>query len=89
MSTIELNYFNHYKDSPLECTYTIPLADTKLLIQLEAVLDDRVIQTKVMEKEKAQEKFEDSVASGKAAVMAERKKKDELMIVKLGNLLPG
>ena len=42
-----------------------------------------------MEKEKAQEKFEDAVASGKAAVMAERKKKDELMTVKLGNLLPG
>ena len=32
MSTIELKYFNHYKDSPLECTYMIPLADTTLLV---------------------------------------------------------
>ena len=42
-----------------------------------------------MEKEQAKEKYDDSVAAGKAAVYAERKSKDELMTVQLGNLLPG
>lgn len=50
------------------------------------MIDDRVMATKIMEKEKAQEKFNDAVASGSAAVMA--KKDDTTMSVSLGNLMP-
>ena len=67
-----------------------PLEKTTLLAKFEAVIDDKVVETKVMEKEKAQEKYDDAVASGNAAVIAERsKKKEETMTLKLGNLLPG
>ena len=60
-----------------------------MLAKFEAVIDDRVIETKVMKKEKAQERYEDAIASGNAAVLAERTKKQETMTIKLGNLLPG
>ena len=42
-----------------------------------------------MKKEKAQEKYEDAIAAGNAAVLAERKNDKEVMTVKLGNLLSG
>ena len=89
ISNIELTYQNTNTESPLECTYVFPLEKTTLLAKFEAVIDDKVIETKIMEKEKAKEKYGDAIASGNAAVMAERtKKKDETMTIRLGNLLP-
>lgn len=89
VTNVELTYLNPHGESPLECTYVFPLEKTTLLSKFEAVIDDRVIETRVLEKEKAQEKYEDAVASGNAAVLAERsKKKEQTMTIKLGNLLP-
>ena len=86
---IELTYVNPSSTNPLECTYIFPLDKSSTLASLEVTIDDRVIQTKVQDKQRAQERYEDSVAAGNTAVMAERKSKDEMMKVKLGNLLPG
>ena len=89
ITNVELTYQNPNDDSPLECTYVFPLEKTTLLAKFEAIIDDKIVETKVIEKEKAKERYEDAIASGNAAVMAERsKKKDETMTVKLGNLLP-
>ena len=85
---VELTYLNT-SDAPLECTYTFPLEKTTLLAKFEAIIDGKVVFTKVTEKEKAKEQYDDAVASGNTAVLAERpKKKEETMMVKLGNLLP-
>ena len=40
-----------------------------------------------MEKEKAKEKYDDAVASGKAAVLLKEKK--ESLQINVGNVLPG
>ena len=89
ITNVELTYQNPHEDSPLECTYVFPLEKTTLLSKFEAIIDDKVVETKVVEKEKAKEKYEDAIASGNAAVMAERsKQKEETLTVKLGNLLP-
>jgi Ca-activated chloride channel family protein len=89
VTNVELNYINPTSDSPLECTYSFPMDKNTILAKFEAIIDDRVVQTKVVTKEVAQERYEDAVASGNTAVLAQRKKKDEIMTVKLGNLLPG
>ena len=47
-----------------------------------------MIVTKIIKKEKAQEKYEDAVAGRDAAVMAERISNDNTLVIKLGNLLP-
>ena len=88
-TNVELTYLNPNLESALECTYVFPLEKTTLLAKFEAIIDDKVVETKVMKKEKAQEKYEDAIAGGHAAVLAERKKKDDTMTIKLGNLLPG
>ena len=88
-TNVELTYVNPSKDDPLECTYTFPLDKTSVLAKFEASIDNRIIVTKIKDKESAKEQYDDAVASGNTAVIAERKKKDEVMTVKLGNLMPG
>ena len=86
---VEMTYLNPHEDRPLECKYSFPLEKSTMLANLEVSIDDRVMITKIIDKEDAKEKYDDSVAAGKAVVMAERKKKDEVMTVRLGNLMPG
>lgn len=44
---VELTYTNPSTENPLECTYTFPLEKTSVLAKFEAVIDDKVIVTKV------------------------------------------
>ena len=70
-TNVELKYLNPSETNPLECTYTYPLEKTSFLAKLEVVIDDRIIETKIQDKEKAKERYDDAMASGKAAVFAE------------------
>ena len=47
-----------------------------------------MVVTRIIKKEKAQEKYEDAVAGGDAAIMAETISKEKTLVIKLGNLLP-
>ena len=88
-TNIKLSYVNPLEGSKLEIEYILPLEKDSVLAKFEATIDDRTIYTKVAEKGSAREKYDDAIAGGKAAILAERKSKDEVLIVKLGNLLPG
>ena len=70
ITNVELTYANPNQESPLECTYVFPLEKTTLLAKFEAVIDDKVVETKVMKKEKAEQNYDDAIASGNAAVLA-------------------
>ena len=63
---------NTSKDNPIECTYLFPLEASTILANFSAKIGDRTINTKVIEKEKAKEKYDDAIAGGHTAVMAER-----------------
>ena len=69
-TSVELTYYNPSETNPLECTYTIPLDKNTILAKFEAIIDDRVVQTKVEEKERAYERYSDAVAGGNTAVLA-------------------
>ena len=85
----ELHYKNPLEDEPLEATYEFPLDKTTVFSKLQAQIDGRTVTAKVQEKEEAKERYDDAVASGKAAVLAERDSdKKESMSIKLGNLQP-
>ena len=87
-TSVELTYYNPSETNPLECTYTFPLDKNTVLAKFEAIIDDRVVQTKIEEKQRAYERYSDAVAGGNTAILAEKKKKEEVMAVKLGSLLP-
>ena len=50
---LDLTYINSNKDEPIECTYVFPLEATTLISKFKATIDDRVIETKIADKEKA------------------------------------
>lgn len=86
---LDLSYINPSTDCALEATYEFPLEKSTLLAKLEAELDGKKIEAQVRKTEAAKEKYEDAVAGGKAAVLAQRTSTDkEILTVKLGNLLP-
>ena len=87
-TSVELTYYNPSETNPLECTYSFPLDKNTVLAKFEAIIDDRVVKTKIEEKQRAYERYSDAVAGGNTAVLAEKKKKEEVMAIKLGSLLP-
>ena len=51
-------------------------------------LDDKVIESKLLEKEKATEKYEDAIASGNSAFLM-KEDKNKLIELVVGNINPG
>ena len=90
MSEIELTYVNPSQHETFECTYEFPLEKNTVLSKLVAALDGRFVEAKIQAKEEAKEHYDDSIAAGRFAVMAQRKSiEQEKMSIQLGNLQPG
>ena len=77
-------------DKPIEVTYQFPKEKASVVSKMQVTVGDKTINTKVMEKEKAQEKYDDAIASGNQATMLkESKDKEEQHQLDIGNVLPG
>ena len=90
-TSVEMTYVNPDPESALECTYIFPVDSNHLIAKFEVEVEGKVIVAKVIEKERALEKYEDAVAAGNFAVFSELQgtsKQDESLLVKLGNLHP-
>lgn len=72
----------------IEAVYTFPLPLDAVLLDLEVAIGGRVLKGVVVEKKAAEEKYEDAVAAGDAAVMLEMIEPG-LYTMNVGNLLPG
>ena len=82
-----LTYSNDGPD-PVEVLFRFPVEKTYAVVGLTAVIDGRKIAAKVREKEEARAQYDDAVASGVSAALAEEKSGDVFSIA-LGNLPPG
>ena len=82
-----LKYAN---DSPLpvEVVFRFPLEQSHAVVGLTAVIDGRKIKAQVKEKEEARADYDDALASGQSAALAEEKSED-VFSISLGNLPPG
>ena len=81
-----LTYSNDGPD-PVEVLFRFPVEKTHAVVGLTAVIDSRKIAAKVREKEEARAQYDDAVASGVSAALAEEKSGDVFSIA-LGNLPP-
>jgi len=72
----------------IETVYTFPLPLDAVLLGLDVEIGGRVLRGVVIEKKAAQEKYEDAVEMGDAAVMLEVLEPG-LYTMNVGNLLPG
>lgn len=74
---------------PLELTFRLPKLESMIVSRLEiSVGDQRVIEARVAERQKAEEKYDDAVAAGHTAVKMEESKKTESYELNLGNVQP-
>ena len=84
--TVSQTYRNDERVN-IEAVYTFPLPLDAALLELEVEIGGRVLKGVVVEKKAAQEKYEDAVEAGDAAVMLEAIEPG-LYTMNVGNLLP-
>ena len=91
IATVDLSQrFENNTDNPLEITLKIPVDPDYAVGKLIIELGDNIIEGKVLEKQKAAEKYEDAISQGHTAALAKETDDDEGEIeMQLGNLLPG
>eukprot|EP00731_Ephydatia_muelleri_P029236 Em0020g880a len=81
-----LKYSNTGAD-PIEVVFRFPLEESFAVVGLEAVIDGRKVKAVIREKEEARQMYDDAIASGHSAALAEEKKGD-IFSISLGNLPP-
>ena len=84
--TVSQTYRNDEKVN-IEAVYTFPLPLDAVLLELQVEIGGRVLKGVVVEKKAAEEKYEEAVAAGDAAVMLEMVEPG-LYTMNVGNLLP-
>ena len=84
--TVSQTYRNDERVN-IEAVYTFPLPLDAVLLELEVEIGARVLKGVVVEKKAAEEKYEDAVEAGDAAVMLEAIEPG-LFTMNVGNLLP-
>ena len=75
-------------DVPLEATYVFPLPDRGAVTRMQMTADGRVIEAQLQEREAARQAYEEAVASGRRASIAEEERPD-VFTMRVGNILPG
>jgi Ca-activated chloride channel family protein len=85
--TITQNYRNPF-DVPLEATYVFPLPDRAAVTGLRMEAADRVIEGVLKERGQARKDYDDAIAEGKRAAIAEEDRPD-VFTMRVGNILPG
>ena len=92
IATIQIaqTYENDTSES-MEVTLSIPVQKNFSISKLRILLGDKEVEGKIFEKEKAEEKYDDAIAQGHTAALANEKKdedKNTCVELILGNLLP-
>ena len=82
-----LTYYNDSSD-PVEVLFRFPAEESHAVVGLTALIDGRKIKADIREKEEARAQYDDAIASGLSAALAEEKSGD-IFSVALGNLPPG
>ena len=82
---VVLNYVNN-KDNPIELIIEIPMKEELIFESFIAKIKDQIIKSKIIETEKAEEKYTDAIAKGDTGVATSYNLEDKLYSVKIGNL---
>ena len=82
-----LQYHND-GSSPIEAVFMFPVDDLSAICSFAAVIDGRRVVGQLKEKEAARMDYDDTIASGQSAFLAEEKTGD-IFRISVGNLPPG
>ena len=87
-TTVVTQSYTNELDNPIELIILFPIIDKLTLSKFVVRIDDKVIISKVMSKEKAEEKYNDSVASGNVGFFSRYEEENKTYSVNIGNLQP-
>jgi len=88
-ATTELTqYFTNTLEEAIELTILFPIKDEISLSKFVVAIGDKIVLSKVMPKEKAEEKYNDVIASGNVGVISEYEEESKAYSVNIGNLKP-
>ena len=85
-STELVQFFTNPLDNAIELTIFFPIKEEINLSKFVVSMDDKIILSKILPKEKAEEKYNDSVASGNVGVLSKYEEKNDAYSVNIGNL---
>ena len=80
-----LHYINK-KDNPIELFIEIPMRSELIFDSFIAKIKDEIIKSKIVEKEKAEEKYNDAMAKGNTGILTSYNLEEKFYSVKIGNL---
>ena len=87
-STELIQYFNNPLDSPIELQIQFPIKENINLSKFEITIKNKAIISKILSKEKAEEKYSDAIAQGSTAIISNYSKSFKSYNVNIGNLAP-
>jgi Ca-activated chloride channel family protein len=80
--------FVNTHDTPLEATYVFPLPDRAAVTGMTMTADDRTVTAELRERGAAREQYDQAIAAGQRASIAEEERPD-VFTMRAGNILPG
>jgi Ca-activated chloride channel family protein len=80
--------FVNTHDTPLEATYVFPLPDRAAVTGMTMTADDRTVTAGLKERGAARQQYDEAVAAGQRASIAEEERPD-VFTMRAGNILPG
>ena len=80
--------FRNPFDMPLEATYIFPLPDRAAVTALRMEAADRIIEGTLKERGQARQDYDQAIAAGRRAAIAEEDRPD-VFSMRVGNILPG
>ena len=81
-----LQSYTNERDSPIELFISFPICEGVQLLKFIVTIGEKTIISKIADKEKAQEKYSDSIASGHTGILSQYSKTGLNQEVNIGNL---
>ena len=88
-TTEVLQYFKNTLDTTIELSVSFPMKKEICLSKFEVTIGDRKVTSKIMKKEIAQEKYEESISQGNVGFISEYFQESDEYMVKIGNVQSG
>jgi Ca-activated chloride channel family protein len=86
-SVVTTEFVNSH-DTPIEATYVFPLPDRAAVTGLTMTADGRTVEAELQERAAARHTYDQAVAAGRRAAIAEEERPD-VFTMRVGTILPG
>ena len=83
-----IQYYKNSSNSPIELLMEIPELNNCSLTKFEMTLNNRKVISKILEKEKAKEKYNDSISTGNESLVSYINDDGKNIKICLGNIPP-